>query len=155
MLFPLQIKINVFLRMLKVQVRKYFDNSVKVVKCLDVATFSHSFKYSKLNIRLMCRFFICRIFVTFVSQKAFLALSNIDTDSLISTYFRQNECGLAFLAFRWSVIHKTPFLHIITTLCVWLLSNILTKLTIICKIIFQVIWRWTVVCFTHNTLWHQ
>jgi hypothetical protein len=29
--------------MLKVQVRKYFDNSVKVVKCLDVATFSHMF----------------------------------------------------------------------------------------------------------------
>jgi hypothetical protein len=43
MLFPLQIKINVFLRMLKVQVRKYFDNSVKVAKCLDVATFSHMF----------------------------------------------------------------------------------------------------------------
>jgi hypothetical protein len=32
--------------MLKVQgtvISKYFDNSVKVVKCLDVATFSHMF----------------------------------------------------------------------------------------------------------------
>ena len=67
MLFPLQIKINVFLRMLKVQVRKYFDNSVKVVKCLDVATFSYMFHLemaeliSCVEIHTCMHAFICLI----------------------------------------------------------------------------------------------
>ena len=76
MLFPLQIRINVFLRMLKVQVRKYFDNSVKVVKCLDVATFSHMFHLEMAEL-ISCVAFICLILCVARSSVVSLQVINM------------------------------------------------------------------------------
>ena len=87
MLFPLLIKINVFLRMLKVQfstvIIKYFDNSVKVVKYLVEATFSHLFHLemseliSCVEIHTCMHAFICLILCVTRSSVVSLQVINM------------------------------------------------------------------------------
>ena len=84
MLFPLLIKINFEnVEGSSTVISKYFDNSVNVVKCLDVATFSHTFHLemseliSCVKIHTCMNAFICLILCVARSSVVSLQVINM------------------------------------------------------------------------------
>jgi hypothetical protein len=92
MLFPLLIKINFEnVEGSSTVISKYFDNSVNVVKCLDVATFSHTFHLemseliSCVKIHTCMNAFICLILC--VARSSVVSLQVINMWKYIQSTF--------------------------------------------------------------------